>query len=130
MKSTKMISLMVFIAIISFLPFNTKAASPKTIFLKANVTDFSCFEKCSYALSSTIGVVDVYFNNSNGILTILFDEDEISNEQIFDEFRKKGYKIVFDKKTSFVNTYSRYHNNIESTQNNQQNTNWKFHYFC
>jgi hypothetical protein len=108
MKSFKMISLVIFIAITTITVKEVHSAMPESMFLQAKVTDIRNFEKCADELLNEDGIIDTYFNNSNNILTVIYDIEKISKDDIFDKFHKKGFKIKsqlkvnLSKNTEFI----------------------------
>ena len=98
MKSFKMISLVIFIALTTITVKEVHSAMPESMFLQAKVTDIRNFEKCADELLNENGIIDSYFNNTNSILTVIYDSEKISKDDIFDKFHKGGFKIKSQSK--------------------------------
>jgi len=103
-----MISLVIFIAITTMTVKEVHSAMPESMFLQAKVADIRNFEKCSDELLFENGIIDAYFNNTNNILTVIYDSEKISKDDIFDKFHKRGfkiksqYKVNLSKNTEFI----------------------------
>jgi hypothetical protein len=118
MKSFKLISLVtvIFISVLSVSP--SLAAAPEALFIHTKISDYKDFEKLSDNLVDTEGIIDSYFNNDSGLLTVIYDRELLNDEDIFDYFRKSGYKI----NKYPIGSISKQNSSIDKKQNRSRKT--------
>ncbi|MBX3043474.1 MAG: cation transporter [Candidatus Kapabacteria bacterium] len=93
MKSQFKISLTAFIAMMLFTAYSSYSSTPETMFVKANMTSSNSFVKVADNLNMEKGVIDSYFNESNQLLTLIYDASQISKNDLIEKIKKAGYRI-------------------------------------
>jgi hypothetical protein len=72
---------------------------PETLFLTTKFRSINTIENFTNLITETEGVIDFYHNNTNGLVTIIYDKELLTEQELFEDMESAGF--ILQKKHSY-----------------------------
>ncbi|MDX9790561.1 MAG: hypothetical protein WC313_04030 [Candidatus Kapaibacterium sp.] len=99
MKSNFMISFIYAFVLLTFSYLPLQSAMPETLFLTTKFRSINTIENFTNLITETEGVIDFYHNNTNGLVTIIYDKELLTEQELFEDMESAGF--ILQKKHSY-----------------------------